>query len=116
MQLIRMVSTVVLHPARLGMGFAIGPSRGHPVSLVQLVQQDVAALSFDDRIIDPDLAVGHELIYLVVPSFGEVDVESAPDQPAVHDPDDDGALQLFPQLLVHGFDRREGWCRSAWIS
>ena len=67
-----MMAAVVFQAARFGVGFIVRPSTGHAISLVELVQQYIAALGFFDIIVYPHLVLRHELINVAMTAFGEV--------------------------------------------
>ncbi len=107
MQLIGVVPAVVFQAAGLGVSFVVRPALSHAVSFVKLMQQDKAALAFDDGIINPDLILGHELVNIVMAAFGKVDIEYAAHETPINNPDAYAVLQLLPEPLVHVFSIRQ---------
>ena len=101
-QFVGVMTASKLQTAGFGVCLAVGHSFGHLIAFVQLVQQNKPPLFFGDGVIYPELAFWHEFIDVVMPAGGEVDVENAAYELAIHDPDPDAIFQRFPQSFVSG--------------
>jgi hypothetical protein len=96
-----MMPAMVLELAGIIVCLAVRPSLCHEVSLVELVEQDVRALNLFEVIVDPHFVVRHELIDVIMSSFGKINIKHAPDETAIYDPDIHSRLECFPEFDVH---------------
>ena len=76
-----MAAGAVFDAAGIAVRLAVRPAGGHFAALVQLVEEDVAALLFLDAVVYPELVLRHELVHVIVAAGGEINVEDAADEP-----------------------------------
>ena len=63
---------------------------------MKFMYQNIAALNFEDIIINPDLILRHEFVNMIVTTFGEVDIKYTAHQPPAYNPNGYTVLQLLP--------------------
>src|ERR1700722_5091309 len=87
MQKVRVTPVVEFEPARIRVRPIVVHPLGHEVALVQLVEEHECPLVLLHIIVDPYFVVRDVLVHVLVPAFGELDIEDAADEPALDDPD-----------------------------
>jgi len=96
-----MVAAAKFETAGFGVRFAVGKSFPHQVLFVQLVQQHKTPFLLHNVIVDPDLALWNEFVYVIMTAGREVDVKHTSHQSAIHNPYLSAILQLLPQAHMH---------------
>jgi hypothetical protein len=107
MEFVRVVSATKLQAAGLSVSLAVWNTGLHLVPLVQLVKKHKGSLLLRDPVIYPELPFRYEFIDVIVSSRREVDVENAPHQSTIYDPDMDTLLQPLPKTFMNGMSIRQ---------
>ena len=107
MEFVRVVSATKLQAAGLSVSLAGWNIDLHLVTLVQLVKKHEGSLLLRDRVIYPNLPFRYEFIEAIVSSRREVDVEDAPHESTIYDPDMDTILQPLPKTFMNGMCIRQ---------
>ena len=77
---------MIFKRARVFVCPAVCPPPGHQVALVEFMEEDIWPLRLLEIIVNPHLVVRDEFVHMIVPTFSEVDIKRAPNEPTVHYP------------------------------